>query len=245
MGKPVIESHRGDSVFRRDRTGKVLAYRGGAAGDAAAANSSNARATGRGREQFLLMNENENKHEMKNVAKRGAFILFEGIDRCGKTTQSKMLTENLLKRGIKVEHMRFPDRATQIGKMINSYLTNTVDTDDKAIHLLFAANRWEKMKIMREKLESGVSLIVDRYSYSGVAFTASKGYGVQWCYQPEIGMISPDLVIWLDMPLEDVKTRGGFGDERYEKLEMQERVQKLFSKFAEIDEETWTVDISK
>jgi len=50
MGKPVIESHRGDSVFRRDRTGKVLAYRGGAAGDAAAANSSNARATGRGRE---------------------------------------------------------------------------------------------------------------------------------------------------------------------------------------------------
>jgi len=49
MGKPVIESHRGDSVFRRDRTGKVLAYRGGAAGDAAAANSSNARATGRGR----------------------------------------------------------------------------------------------------------------------------------------------------------------------------------------------------
>jgi len=93
---------------------------------------------------------------------------------------------------------------------------------------------------MREKLESGVTLVVDRYSYSGVAFTASKGYDVQWCYQPEVGMISPDLVIWLDMPLEDVKSRGGFGEERYEKLEMQERVQKLFSKFAEIDEDTWT-----
>mmetsp|Transcript_36893 Transcript_36893/g.59137 ORF Transcript_36893/g.59137 Transcript_36893/m.59137 type:complete len:233 (-) Transcript_36893:128-826(-) len=178
--------------------------------------------------------------KMNKVARRGAFILFEGIDRCGKTTQSKMLTETLLKQGIKAEHMRFPDRTTEIGKMINAYLTNSVDTDDKAIHLLFAANRWEKMKIMREKLESGVTLVVDRYSYSGVAFTASKGYDVQWCYQPEVGMISPDLVIWLDMPLEDVKSRGGFGEERYEKLEMQERVQKLFSKFAEIDEDTWT-----
>jgi len=50
MGKPVIDTHRGDSVFRRDRAGKVLAYRGGAAGDAAGANSSNARTSGRGRE---------------------------------------------------------------------------------------------------------------------------------------------------------------------------------------------------
>jgi len=49
MGKPVIDTHRGDSVFRRDRAGKVLAYRGGAAGDAAGANSSNARTSGRGR----------------------------------------------------------------------------------------------------------------------------------------------------------------------------------------------------
>ena len=37
------------------------------------------------------------------------------------------------------------DRNTEIGKMINAYLTNAVETDDKAIHLLFAANRWEKM----------------------------------------------------------------------------------------------------
>jgi len=53
MGKPVIDTHRGDSVFRRDRAGKVLAYRGGAAGDAAGANSSNARTSGRGRGRKL------------------------------------------------------------------------------------------------------------------------------------------------------------------------------------------------
>jgi len=171
--------------------------------------------------------------------KRGAFILFEGIDRCGKTTQSKRLVETLVKKGFKAEHMRFPDRNTEIGKMINAYLTNATDTDDKAIHLLFSANRWEKMKIMRQKLESGVTLVVDRYSYSGVAFTASKGYDVSWCYHPEIGMISPDVVVWLDMPLEELKKRGGFGEERYEKEEMQKKVQSLFSRFAANDPKRW------
>ena len=123
--------------------------------------------------------------------------------------------------------------------MINAYLTNAVETDDKAIHLLFAANRWEKMKKMRELMDSGVSLVVDRYSYSGVAFTASKGYDVNWCYQPEIGMLEPDLVVWLDMPLEDVKKRGGFGEERYEKMEMQARVQNLFRRFAVSNPGKW------
>eukprot|EP00466_Bigelowiella_natans_P012723 jgi/Bigna1/128442/aug1.6_g3150 len=58
MGKPVIDTHRGDSVFRRDRAGKVLAYRGGAAGDAAGANSSNARTSGRGRGGSFFLQEN-------------------------------------------------------------------------------------------------------------------------------------------------------------------------------------------
>mmetsp|Transcript_32682 Transcript_32682/g.63758 ORF Transcript_32682/g.63758 Transcript_32682/m.63758 type:complete len:237 (+) Transcript_32682:54-764(+) len=180
----------------------------------------------------------EKKQQMKTI-RRGAFILFEGIDRCGKTTQSKRLVEALNKKGITSQHMRFPDRTTSIGQMINSYLSNAVDTDDRSIHLLFAANRWEKMKQMRELLESGVNLVVDRYSYSGVAFTASKGYDIEWCYQPEVGMIEPDIVVWLDMPLEDVKSRGGFGSERYEKLEMQGKVQSIFQKFSESNPGKW------
>lgn len=42
------------------------------------------------------------------MATRGAFIVFEGIDRCGKTTQSLKLVENLKKLGIPTKHMRFP-----------------------------------------------------------------------------------------------------------------------------------------
>lgn len=93
--------------------------------------------------------------------KRGAFIVFEGIDRCGKTTQSLKLTDNLkwvfgdIEDKI-VKHMRFPgtikqevfnsnlqDRTTDTGKVIDSYLRCAGDVEDHAIHLLFSANRWE------------------------------------------------------------------------------------------------------
>ena len=44
----------------------------------------------------------------KTMLKRGAFLVFEGVDRCGKTTQTKLLVEKLKQDGRKVELMRFP-----------------------------------------------------------------------------------------------------------------------------------------
>lgn len=46
---------------------------------------------------------------------------------------------------------------------------------DEAIHLLFSANRWERAKNIIQSLENGITVIVDRYCYSGVAFSAAKG----------------------------------------------------------------------
>jgi dTMP kinase len=45
---------------------------------------------------------------------------------------------------VKAELWRFPDRTTEIGQMINRYLSNGVELDDAAVHLAFSANRWEK-----------------------------------------------------------------------------------------------------
>ena len=78
------------------------------------------------------------------MSKRGCFILFEGVDRCGKTTQAKRLVETLTQRGQPTVFMRFPDRETTIGAQIDAYLRNAADLDDHAVHLLFSANRWEK-----------------------------------------------------------------------------------------------------
>ena len=103
--------------------------------------------------------------------------------------------------------------------------------DDHSIHLLFSANRWEISGGIEEDIAHGVSVIVDRYSYSGAVYSAAKAnpsLSLQWAWQPEIGLPSPDLCIFLSTSAEDAAKRGGFGAERYETGTMQSRVHELF-----------------
>ncbi|XP_053675924.1 uncharacterized protein LOC128726158 [Anopheles nili] len=156
--------------------------------------------------------------------KRGAFIVLEGCDRTGKTSQCKQLVETLNQAGVQAKYMNFPDRSTRSGELINAYLTKKGDFTDEGIHLLFTLNRWERTKEMEELLRCGVNLIVDRYSFSGVAFTSAKGLDIEWCKAPESGLLKPDLVLLLTLSPEALSKRGGFGDERYEVPEFQKKV---------------------
>lgn len=79
--------------------------------------------------------------------RRGALIVLEGVDRSGKSTQCKLLAQTLVNSGINAVLKRFPDRTTTIGTLINSYLTTPAAMNDRVIHLLFAANRWEAMYV--------------------------------------------------------------------------------------------------
>lgn len=124
--------------------------------------------------------------------------------------------------------MNFPDRSTQCGAIINSYLTKKDNFTDEGIHLLFALNRWEAKIEMERLLQSGVSLVVDRYSYSGVAFSSAKGLDMNWCKSPESGLLKPDLVLLLTLTAEAMAKRGGFGEERYEVPELQKKVMEKF-----------------
>ncbi|KAG1043947.1 hypothetical protein G6F46_011889 [Rhizopus delemar] len=128
------------------------------------------------------------------------------------------------------------DRTTQTGKMIDDYLRQKNELDDHAIHLLFSANRWEAMKTIEEKLKKGITLVIDRYAFSGVAFSTAKGLDFAWCKQPDVGLISPDLVLFLDLSIDEARKRGGFGEERYEKYDLQIKVRKEFRK---LKDERW------
>ncbi|KAE9621635.1 putative dTMP kinase [Lupinus albus] len=75
---------------------------------------------------------------------RGALIVLEGLDRSGKSSQCSRLVSYFEGQGIHAELLRFPDRTTNVGKMISAYLTNASQLDDRAIQHLFSANRWEK-----------------------------------------------------------------------------------------------------
>ncbi|KAJ1493055.1 thymidylate kinase-domain-containing protein [Baffinella frigidus] len=177
------------------------------------------------------------------MAKRGAFIVLEGLDRSGKSTQVARLTELLNGKGIKAAALNFPNRTTDTGAVINAYLQSGKELDDAAIHLLFSANRWEAAKGLRTRLNDGETLVVDRYAFSGVAFSAAKGtLSMDWCKGPDRGLPKPDLVLFLDVSAEVAKTRGGYGEERYEKQEFQEKVRQAFEKLRSGDADTnWQV----
>jgi len=168
---------------------------------------------------------------MSGVARRGSLIVFEGCDRSGKTTQVKKLVEKLCNEGKTAKMMRFPDRTTGIGSIINSYLQCSKELDDHAVHLLFSANRWELQKEIVDTLKSGTHVVIDRYAYSGVAFSAAKpNMSLSWCKQPDIGLPKPDLVCFLDVSEEVALKRADFGGERYEMREFQRRVRDNYSK---------------
>ncbi|CAI4034459.1 hypothetical protein SMKI_10G2520 [Saccharomyces mikatae IFO 1815] len=161
---------------------------------------------------------------------RGKLILIEGLDRTGKTTQCNILYKRLQPN---CKLLKFPERSTRIGSLINQYLTDdSFQLSDQAIHLLFSANRWEMVDTMKKALLEGENIIMDRYVYSGVAYSAAKetnGMDLDWCLQPDIGLLKPDLTLFLST--QDVNSnaeKDGFGNERYETLNFQKKVKQTF-----------------
>ncbi|KAJ3412058.1 hypothetical protein HDV05_001338 [Chytridiales sp. JEL 0842] len=162
---------------------------------------------------------------------RGALIVIEGVDRSGKTTQCQKLIESLHSHSHPCKLVKFPNRTTPTGLLIHSYLQSTTHMDDRTIHQLFAVNRSEAMQTLQQDLEKGLTVVVDRYAYSGVAYTAAKEnplLPLEWCKAQDSGILKPDLVLFLDVPPEDARGREAYGEERYEKLEFQQRVRRVF-----------------
>ncbi|CAG8316221.1 unnamed protein product [Penicillium salamii] len=180
--------------------------------------------------------------------RRGALIVVEGLDRAGKSSQCEMLRDSLSQQGRTVKYIRFPDRTTPIGKLIDSYLRGSSHQDDHSIHLLFSANRWEVAKSIEDEIASGTTVIVDRYSYSGVVYSAAKAnptLSLDWAWQPEIGLPRPDICLFLSISPEEAAKRGGFGAERYENEPMQTRVRQLFRTVFERQEDVSIIDAGK
>ena len=166
---------------------------------------------------------------------RGLLIAFEGLDRSGKSTQLKMLSERLAKEGLPCKTIDYPDRSSETGLIIDKFLTKQLTLNAQVIHLLFSANRWEKNEeIKRALAEEKRVIIVDRYAYSGVAYSAAKGIrSAEELKNPDRGLIRPDLVFYMDIDPEVSKNRGDFGKEIYEKVEFQKLVGVQFKSLTE------------
>ncbi|KAH0564584.1 thymidylate kinase [Cotesia glomerata] len=170
---------------------------------------------------------------------RGALLVLEGCDRVGKSTQVKRLVKVLNNSGIKAEARGFPNRKTTIGKLIDEYLTSKKELAPEAVHLLFSANRWECSNDLIKTLNSGVTLVVDRYTASGAAYSAtSTNQGLSWCKEPDRGLPAPDLVALITADEETIMSREGWANERFERQEFQ---RKVADNFLKLKDETWKI----
>jgi dTMP kinase len=175
-----------------------------------------------------LQRSQESKPIWKAAQNRGLFFVFEGLDRSGKSTQSKLLHKRLEEAG-PVKWMCFPNRSTAVGVLIDMYLRRMIELPDETVHQLFSANRWESMTSIVETLNNGTSLVCDRYAFSGVAYSAAKGLDLAWCQSPDVGLPVPDGVFFLHIDQSVGASRANFGDERYENADMQTRVRQEFN----------------
>jgi dTMP kinase len=195
---------------------------------------------------FERMQKPRGTEPWSTMKRRGAFIVFEGLDRAGKSTQSKELLAHLQKKAVQeeddavskrqkclgVKWMCFPARHTPLGSLIDLYLRNKVELPDRAVHLLFSANRWEIANTIKADLEAGYTVVCDRYAFSGVVYSCAKGVegmDAAWCRTPDVGLPRPDLVFFLHLDPAEGAKRAAFGDERYENTNMQAAVREQFA----------------
>jgi len=134
------------------------------------------------------------------MAKKGVFIVFEGIDGSGKSTHIKALAEELRSQGYGVLQTSEPSK-DRIGNFIRRYAErNDSRLTPETEALLFAADRFEHVKtVIEPALRRGRIVISDRYLYSSLAYQGAGGLEVDWIREMNRFAPKPDLGILLDI----------------------------------------------
>lgn len=163
---------------------------------------------------------------------KGKLIVFEGLDRAGKTTQVDLLSQNLLLDEVPFKVFKFPNKNTSTWSVIDLFNSQLIDLHPKAIHLIYSANRWEVQEDIQKYLKAGYVVICDRYLYSGTAYTCGAfNVDFTWCLQSDAGLIMPDLTFYIDTPEELRCKRLDPLNQRHEAVEIQRNVERIYSQF--------------
>ena len=141
-----------------------------------------------------------------------AFITFEGIDGCGKSTQLRMLASELRLRGREVVSTREPG-GTPLGLGIRQLLLESEEqVDPLAELLLYAADRAQHVRShVRPALDSGHVVLSDRYADATVAYQgAGRGFPNELVSELVVlatGGLMPDLTLIFDLPVDESQRR--------------------------------------
>ena len=166
---------------------------------------------------------------------KGKFIVFEGTDGSGKSTQIKLLEEYLAGKGVSCVRTSEPTHSS-FGALLRDCLTGRMDTDEHAIAALFAADRLDHVlnpaNGMKKTIEEGVTVLCDRYYISSLAYNGGF-VSTDWVFElnrQAMRSLRPDLTIFLDIDPEEAMSRvTKRGEpERYETLARQKLIRDKY-----------------
>lgn len=147
----------------------------------------------------------------------GLFIDLEGLDGCGKTTQTELLCEKLKERGIQFKKIKLPDYDSDSSILVRKYLRgdfgkNAGDVNAYAASLFFSVDRYASFnKHWKDDYLNGTLILSDRYTPANAIYQITKldkalwDSFLEWLFELEYNKLSipsPNKVIFLDMPVD-------------------------------------------
>ncbi|MEE1013771.1 MAG: dTMP kinase [Clostridia bacterium] len=164
--------------------------------------------------------------------KQGKFIVMEGLDGCGKSTQIQRLADTLRSKGEKVYITAEPTEF-ETGAYLRRILSESLEKDMYLQAALFLADRLEHITHpefgIKRYLDEGYTVICDRYYYSSFAYQGTAS-DIDWVMKINLEcqqMLTPDLCIFLDVNPDTCKERI---DRVREKPELSEKNIELMRK---------------
>jgi len=169
---------------------------------------------------------------------RGRFIVFEGIDGSGKSTQIKNISKRFKAKNLKI-HTTFEPTDGQIGSLIRKMLAGKIKTNQRTIASLFAADRTDHLinykNGIKQKIDQGEIVLCDRYYFSSYAYHAQY-INLEWVIQLNslnASILRPDLTVFIDVApdicIERIKqSRSQF--DMYEKIDIMKKVRANYFK---------------
>lgn len=200
------------------------------------------------------------------------FIVLEGVDGCGKSTQIANLQRMFAERGIPSEYVHFPRfDAPYFGDLIARFLRGELGSveqvDPYIVAMLYAGDRRDAAEMIRGWISEGKVVICDRYVYSNIGYQCAKIVDPvereklrQWIFSLEYDYFAiprPDVSLFLDVPfafterkLREARTGddrdylNGGQDIHEQSLDLQQAVRRVYIDAAEYDVDMHVVDCS-
>jgi dTMP kinase len=155
---------------------------------------------------------------------QGSLLVIEGIDGSGKSMQAKTLKENLEKKGKQVLALSYPDKNSDYGKMIYSFLSSSKQLSVEEQFFLYLIDMIKDKEKIEKTLSSGGFVILDRYFFSTLAYQCSEGFASDRAESliKLSGLREPDEVFYIDLPVETAlsrKLKQKGGNENFDRFE--------------------------